>query len=449
MKAIRLQHFRSLSDTGFVDLRPLTVLVGKNSSGKSSFLRFLPLIRQSVQALTAGPIQWYGDYVDFGGFEETLSSDSDDREIRCAFQFTLDPARPLTRIRDRRGGYRMHHLQLELATPLLCSITLAIGPDRKDSAVARLRSVSIEAAKHVVDIHIDNRFRLSRIVINGRQAFQDAYDQFVLIPGTLLPSIHRQHDKATASRRSFRYRFRRHLLALPELVHAIRPLFHGNTVDETVFTAAERIRFGTDDEILLSLRNLGVPGTTWPESVDRLHLSSLKFKEIRNLVVANHLDAIVRELDMQMLAFVSGVRYVKPVRATAERYYRPQDLAVAEIDAEGRNLASFLYSLTDAERRDFEAWMTEELRWGIVTRLRGGHLSVRICELDLNGPRQEESSVPDYNLADVGFGFSQILPIVVQLWSMQRKEGRGRGQENDQLIFAIEQPELLRTHDRT
>ena len=63
MNAIRLERFRSLADTGFVKLRPLTVLVGRNSSGKSSFLRFLPLLRQSVEARTSGPIQWYGNYV--------------------------------------------------------------------------------------------------------------------------------------------------------------------------------------------------------------------------------------------------------------------------------------------------------------------------------------------------------------------------------------------------
>ena len=44
MDRIRLQNFRSLQDTGEIEIKPLTLLVGKNSSGKSSFLRFFPLI---------------------------------------------------------------------------------------------------------------------------------------------------------------------------------------------------------------------------------------------------------------------------------------------------------------------------------------------------------------------------------------------------------------------
>lgn len=72
MKAIRLESFRCLHDTGFVTIRPITILVGRNSSGKSSFLRFLPLLRQSVDAPTTGPIQWYGDHVDFGGSRDVV-----------------------------------------------------------------------------------------------------------------------------------------------------------------------------------------------------------------------------------------------------------------------------------------------------------------------------------------------------------------------------------------
>jgi AAA15 family ATPase/GTPase len=43
MDAIRLKNLRSLEDTGFIDLKPITFLLGSNSSGKSTFLRSLPL----------------------------------------------------------------------------------------------------------------------------------------------------------------------------------------------------------------------------------------------------------------------------------------------------------------------------------------------------------------------------------------------------------------------
>jgi predicted ATPase len=46
------------------------------------------------------------------------------------------------------------------------------------------------------------------------------------------------------------------------------------------------------------------------------------------------------------------------------------------------------------------------------------------------------------NLADVGFGFSQLLPLVAQIHSYRRRARRGIRAEARQQIIAIEQPEL-------
>ncbi|MGP6295928.1 AAA family ATPase, partial [Pseudomonas aeruginosa] len=51
-----------------IPIKPINILVGKNSCGKSTFLRTFPLLRQSVQANTKSPILWFGDLVDFGDF---------------------------------------------------------------------------------------------------------------------------------------------------------------------------------------------------------------------------------------------------------------------------------------------------------------------------------------------------------------------------------------------
>ena len=41
LKAVRLQNFKCLRDTGEMELCPLTLLIGTNSSGKSSVLQGL------------------------------------------------------------------------------------------------------------------------------------------------------------------------------------------------------------------------------------------------------------------------------------------------------------------------------------------------------------------------------------------------------------------------
>jgi predicted ATPase len=126
-----------------------------------------------------------------------------------------------------------------------------------------------------------------------------------------------------------------------------------------------------------------------------------------------------------------------PDRATAERYYRTQDLAVDEVDYQGRNLAMFLRNLTEAERKNFENWTLRYFGFAVLIETSLGHISIKI---------RYEKSDRKVNVADTGFGFSQILPIITQLWllttSPRRNSQASRRSRKGTLIFSIEQPEL-------
>lgn len=86
MKGIRIQGLKSLADTDYIPIKPLTVLLGENSSGKSTFLRTFPLFRQSLSSITRGPILWFGSFVDFGSYENALSKYSTDNSISFGFK---------------------------------------------------------------------------------------------------------------------------------------------------------------------------------------------------------------------------------------------------------------------------------------------------------------------------------------------------------------------------
>lgn len=50
VEAIRLINFMAFEDTGWIELRPITLLFGRNSSGKSAIIRALLLLKQSLDA---------------------------------------------------------------------------------------------------------------------------------------------------------------------------------------------------------------------------------------------------------------------------------------------------------------------------------------------------------------------------------------------------------------
>jgi len=69
---LRVKNFKCLADTGDLEIRPLTFLVGPNSSGKSSLLHVLTMLRQTVVSpeisnplVANGPLVEAGAYPDF------------------------------------------------------------------------------------------------------------------------------------------------------------------------------------------------------------------------------------------------------------------------------------------------------------------------------------------------------------------------------------------------
>ena len=68
---IRLRNFKAFKDTGDIEIAPLTVLTGPNSSGKSAIIRAMMALRQTTENRDPNtafvPV---GDYVDLGRYED-------------------------------------------------------------------------------------------------------------------------------------------------------------------------------------------------------------------------------------------------------------------------------------------------------------------------------------------------------------------------------------------
>ena len=124
------------------------------------------------------------------------------------------------------------------------------------------------------------------------------------------------------------------------------------------------------------------------------------------------------------------------MRATAERYYRIQHLAVDEVDQNGKNLPIFLSSLSQGQLEEFQSWTLSNFGFKTNIRKIEGHYLIKIVQSDNI----------EINLSDMGFGYSQILPILTQIWHSTTKKGIRKNyafyQVNIEKIIAIEQPEL-------
>ncbi len=90
---MRLKNFKTWEDTGEMILSPVTLLLGTNSSGKSSIIQSLLLLKQTVRStdrlihLNLGGDD-LNDIFNFGTFKDILFRDASDRRFELYFDFS-------------------------------------------------------------------------------------------------------------------------------------------------------------------------------------------------------------------------------------------------------------------------------------------------------------------------------------------------------------------------
>ncbi len=90
---LRLKNFRMFRDSGWLDLASLTCLVGRNSSGKSSIITALLLLKQSMETEIFGsaitPLALSGEYCDLGQFKDLVHDHDESQEISFSFRLPV------------------------------------------------------------------------------------------------------------------------------------------------------------------------------------------------------------------------------------------------------------------------------------------------------------------------------------------------------------------------
>ena len=93
LKSITLENYKCFKDKTTIDIAPLTVLCGVNSSGKSSILKSLLMMKQTVEKDTPyNKLSFMGNYVDNGYFDDIVNStirENDDATFTIENTFVL------------------------------------------------------------------------------------------------------------------------------------------------------------------------------------------------------------------------------------------------------------------------------------------------------------------------------------------------------------------------
>ena len=95
LTAFSIANFKAFSATQRVPLRPITLIYGANSAGKSSVIHALALAHHAIETgnLDTQRTQIGGESIDLGGFRQYVHQRGRDRSLRVELGFELDPGR--------------------------------------------------------------------------------------------------------------------------------------------------------------------------------------------------------------------------------------------------------------------------------------------------------------------------------------------------------------------
>lgn len=151
--AFRLENFMAFADTGWIELRPITLLFGRNSSGKSAIIRALRLLGQSLNTSPDSPLRFIDEYgLDVGsypqiahGYHPTTGEQPPQItfHFRCSTPAALDNARSL--LNEWRQNMQLPTIAATKDDYLTLSVTFGNDPHHG----SELRNIQLSCSWNV------------------------------------------------------------------------------------------------------------------------------------------------------------------------------------------------------------------------------------------------------------------------------------------------------------
>lgn len=418
MQSLRICNIKSIKDSGVIELKPITALVGKNSSGKSSFIRTLPLLRQSVESFISGPISFSDRLVDFGEIEEIKNRALRKTPVELTMSYS-----------GLASYYRSPFSRNINVRDVAFTISMKIDGKSYDNYATE---ISIKIYDHNITLTISNNC-VTLIQINKNKFVMDkdkiqcSYSNCIIPTITLKKYI--DYGILVSS-----YSLSKYEIFTKYAVELIQGYASKRITREKIEDFVRKIEFDSSAGLIDTIKNTNLLGAVFKNHINELTQS--KIESLVDSIILSHVCSLVDNVAYFLNEECKCIYYVGPIRSIAARYYRLQNKSVVDLESDGSNVPVFINSLDRNAKESLNDFIHKYLGFRIKMSTQRGFATIQLYEND-----SKKSS----NLLDVGFGFSQILPIVVNLWTITRQSEtskRPSTRAHKSFIFTVEQPEL-------
>ncbi len=425
LKSLTLQNFKAIGEEPvLIDLKPITLLFGPNSAGKSTIIQSLYYAKEILEKDNLDPAELPSDppepsSLDLGGFRTMVNGHDLSRQVTLAFDFELENGELPDYVPPERGWIEESICWQRLRDVQRASTLLEVRWDAKKARhlASYETGVNGKAIARISNTGLDTKFRT------------ETGEEFA--PFGTLVYLELNHP----------------LFQTPDGANLLNGLV-ANLIDPEIFGS-----YGHGEPGLLSLpfqrTFLPPPGQPlrlayFKENCDLEQVESLE--QLVSSLVVGPLDILRRQL--------ASFRHIGPLRAIPDRRFVPSRRYKEERWRDGRAAWDCLGIENDEFVDEFNKWFAERLGTGYrIVRKRYKEVTLNeellsALESDDLPPtsslwKELHESDPKSRLslrrqrdglevfaADLGTGISQLLPVVV-----------GTLTAKDRLV-AIEQPEL-------
>lgn len=383
IKKIALKNFKCFHDKTEIEINPLTILCGTNSSGKSSILKSILLVKQTVESkspdaslLLAGPL------VDNGTFDDVVFGNLEKKEkyftIEHEFEIhnhKMHSKGTFIKRQDAKAFNELRRIFYATKNDIeKFAIRLAITVEKQKDEIN-------EFSQYITDNYVSEYF----IYVKG-------YDQ----SGNIIPECESNICFKNPENKEG------HLLSWNNIPGYSRAI---NSFDDYICTC----------------------------SLNGLVITSVFAYDMKNgfkSIIPNILS-IVRVTFAQY----EGINFIAPLRQNPERHYLIKG-NVNSVGLNGENTPILLAKLKDGVIMNDFAYLhegkekPEENKYFDIIQYWLNFFDIGKLSIAGNGSAIS-IKLDNHNIADVGFGISQILPIITQGIYMNKEE-----------TLLIEQPEI-------
>ncbi len=323
---VRWKNFKGFKDTGWVKIKPITILLGPNNSGKTSFIAPLLLMNQTISSRDSStPLIIKGKMYDGGNIQELSHGYDLNNEIYFGFKYhTHKPDKKIKKV----GSYAPGAFEVNFGVNNLIDRDLIV---KKES---------------VYDIFHREFFSLAR---NKKDQYELTSGEFKKI------SVDEKRTIANSTPLNF--------------------LFSPNSI------LSAQLKEDKEND-----RNTNSKGFTAEFS---------KFLQAVSFNYSETIDAI------------GSLSYIGPIRDNPHRYYEVGNENYSTVGHTGENTANLLKKHINDIQEDLNEWVR---RFGFGDDVELKSLSKTIHSIIFNDHKTKTYT----NIANAGFGASQILPLIVQ-----------------------------------